>query len=91
MRVTLALARWANRELAGAPAKETEAAPSTGGQASPLDQIRKQGAVKPEAASAPPAEPAAPPAAAAPSKPAPADTAGLSPLELIRRQGAAKR
>lgn len=86
----------------GGAAKPAEA--SAGGKPSPLDLIRKAGAAKPqvEAAPAPVATAEAPEAAAAATAPAPAaepappakppaDTAGLSPLELIRRQGAAKR
>lgn len=71
-----------------------------GGQPSPVDLIRQQARAKSpptaEAASPPPGEaaPAGEPTPETPAKPpvaAPADTAGLSPLEIIRRQGGAKR
>lgn len=79
------------------PAKSADARP-TGG--SPLDQIRAQssGASSPAAAPAPAAEKAADePTAAKESAPpppsasvAPADTSGMSPLDLIRAQGGFK-
>ncbi|MDX1968230.1 MAG: hypothetical protein SFV23_13725 [Planctomycetaceae bacterium] len=81
-------------------ARAQGAAAPAAGKPSPLDMIRKQGAAKKEAdAEAPPAAvlesaPAEEPAPAA--KPAPvattsADGKKLSPLEMIRKQGAAKR
>jgi hypothetical protein len=70
------------------------------GRPSPLDLIRQQAQTKsPPTAEAEPSpasqtasagEPA-PAAAASPPATAPAGTTGLSPLEIIRRQGAAKR
>jgi hypothetical protein len=77
------------------------AAPAAGGAGlSPIEKIRQQQAAKaaggtaPAAAPAPATEPAA--AAPAPEKPAAVPTTGpdgkpLSKIELIRRQGAAKR
>lgn len=83
---------------AKAPAAAGDA--GSGGKPSPLDLIRQQAQAKskPTATAEPPppgeAAPASEPAPATPAKPPaapPADTAGLSPLEIIRRQGAAKR
>lgn len=80
-------------------AAKPAAAPAAGGKPSPLDLIRQQGGAKsPPAAEssasasapAPASEPAAPAAATAPAQPA-APPAGMSPLDLIRKQGAAKR
>lgn len=83
-------------------AEAPAAAPTAGAKLSPLDMIRKQGAGKPASETPPPSADAASPEpvastaeAASPSAPAPAkgadDTAGLSPLEIIRRQAAAKK
>lgn len=83
-------------------ARAQGAAAPAAGKPSPLDMIRKQGAAKKEAeanAAAPAAavEEAAPVEESAPvAKPAPVATTGadgkkLSPLEMIRKQGAAKR
>lgn len=91
---------------AGGSAKKPAGGKAEGG-ASPLDLIRKQGAARPAAAAddddakkAASAEDAAPTAsdadrsdsseASGESKSA-ADDSGLSPIELIRKQGAAKR
>jgi hypothetical protein len=89
---------------AAGAAKPAGAAPAAG-KPSPLDMIRKQGAAKKadEAAAAPVAaveppvaapavEVAAPPPAEKPAAPTTApDGRKLSPLEMIRAQGAAKR
>jgi hypothetical protein len=95
----------ARSQGAAKPAAAAAAPPS--GKSSPLDLIRKQGAAKREQAAATVTEPAqassppsttpeaAPetPAPPAPSSPTPAVPEGrkLSPLELARLQGAAKR
>ena len=92
---------------ASSPKSDSKSAPAaspSGSRPSPIDLIRQKAAEKaasspaapvaasasaaPEAASAPTAPVAA--SAAAPAKPAD-DTAGLSPIEIIRRQAAAKR
>lgn len=84
----------------GAAKAPAAAGAASGGKPSPLDLIRQQAQAKTqpaaEAAAPPPGEaaPAGEPAPATPATPPaapPADTAGLSPLEIIRRQGAAKR
>lgn len=78
----------------------TQAAGGGGGRPSPLELIRQQAQAKSKPAAEAAPSPASPPASggepapAAPASPSPAasaDTAGLSPLEIIRRQGAAKR
>ncbi|MEZ6056441.1 MAG: hypothetical protein R3C01_07025 [Planctomycetaceae bacterium] len=89
------------RKQAAAKTAEGEAATSApaggGAKPSPLDLIRKQAAAKGEtAAPVAAAAPEAPAATAPAATPAPAakgadDTAGLSPLEIIRRQAAAKK
>ncbi len=87
------------RQQAAAKAPAAESAGGSG-RPSPLDLIRQQAHKKsPPAAEAEPTpagQPAsagepAPAASASPPAAAPARTAGLSPLEIIRRQGAAKR
>lgn len=78
----------------GAAGAAPASAPVSAGKESPLDAIRKQQAAAAGSAAAAEDKPATPaeadkPAPAAPSS-AP-DTSGLSPIELIRRQGAAKQ
>ena len=77
--------------------KQGAAQAEGGKKPSPLDLIRQQAAAKstdtPEgsAASSPADAPSAESPASAPASPPTEETKGLSPLELIRRQGAAKR
>jgi hypothetical protein len=94
-------------QQAAKAAPAAEASPSGGAKLSPIELIRRQQAAKqsaatpsaepsPPVAAAPPAETPAPPAEAppAPAPPVPAtgpDGKPLSKIELIRRQGAARR
>ncbi len=85
---------------AGGSAKPGGAAKKAAGGASPLDLIRKQGAAKAKSDDEPPAADEAAPATEAAAEPAEEKNAeekkssggdkGLSPIELIRKQGAAK-
>lgn len=91
--------------IRAAGAAKPAAAPAAGGKPSPLDLIRQQqaakkaGGVAPEAAAAPApvvepapaAEPPTPPAAKPAAPTTAPDSRKLSPIEMIRAQGAAKR